>query len=299
MSILVVGSVALDTIKTPLGREREVLGGSASYFSVAASQFSPVSLVAVVGRDFPQKHLAFLQAKGIDIKGLDVKDGNTFRWEGWYGDDLGDPVTVATHLNVFADFLPKIPDNYQDNEYIFLANIDPELQNNVLDQVEKPKLGACDTMNHWIGQKPKALLELLKKVDIFFLNLSEAKELTRENNIVKMAKKIKQLGPKVVVIKKGQHGSLLFSENDIFSLPGFLLESVVDPTGAGDTFAGGFIGYLAKCRKLNPVSLRRAAVYGSLMATFAVEDFSLKSLSSVTKVDIKKRLSQYKKLTNF
>jgi sugar/nucleoside kinase (ribokinase family) len=295
MSILVVGSVALDTVKTPLGKVRDVLGGSATYFSVSASFFSPVNLVAIVGTDFPRKYIDLLKKREVDLGGLVVKEGKTFRWEGEYGWDFGDPKTLSTCLNVFSDFNPQIPSRYKNSKYLFLANIDPQIQEKVLRQVSKPKLVVCDTMNYWIENKRNHLLKVLKKVDIFLLNESEARELTGQTNLIKAAKAIVKLGPKRVIIKKGEHGVLLFSENSIFCVPAFLLESIFDPTGAGDTFAGGVVGYLATVAKPNQASLRRAIVYGSVMATFAVEDFSLRRLSSIRKADIAKRFREYKK----
>ncbi len=298
-SLLVVGSVALDTVVTPLEKASRVLGGSAVYFSVSARLFNPVSLVAVVGEDFPQKYRTALAKKDIDLEGLEVRKGETFRWEGEYSWDFSDPQTLATHLNVFAEFNPRIPKNYRNSRYVFLANIDPQIQSRVLSQVSQPKLVACDTMNYWIEQKLKPLLKLLKTVDIFLLNGSEARELTRESNLVKAGKAILKFGPKVVVIKKGEHGVLLFSPNQIFALPAFLLETVFDPTGAGDTFAGGFMGYLAACRQYNRQSLRAALVYGTVMATFTVEDFSLRRLIKVTRADLDKRVKEFRKFSAF
>ncbi|NQU95383.1 MAG: bifunctional hydroxymethylpyrimidine kinase/phosphomethylpyrimidine kinase [Candidatus Omnitrophica bacterium] len=299
MSILVVGSVALDTIKTPFGKKRNILGGSAVYFSVSASRFAPVSLVAVVGKDFPSKHVKFLKSKGIDVTGLAFKQGKTFSWEGEYGWDFSDPKTIATHLNVFSDFDPDIPREYRNKKHVFLANIDPELQWRVLEKMVNPRLVACDTMNYWIENKRKSLLKLLKKIDIFLLNESEAKELTGSSNLLKAARNILKLGPERVIIKKGEHGSLLFSGNSVFSTPAYLMETIVDPTGAGDTFAGGLMGYLATQKSINRASLRRAVVYGGVMATFAVQDFSLKRLGSVTKKDIAKRFKEFTRLTQF
>jgi len=299
MSVLVVGSVALDTIRTPFGKANNILGGSATFSAVSASVFAPVRLVAVVGEDFPKKHLALLKSKRIDLEGLKKAPGKTFRWEGKYGWDFSSPTTIATHLNVFGKFNPKIPPSYRKSKYVFLANIDPQIQEKVLNQVDKPKIVACDTMNYWIENKRKQLLKLLKKVDVCFLNEAEAKELTGEANLVKAGKEVLKLGPPVVIIKKGEHGVLLFSQKHIFATPAYLLESVYDPTGAGDTFAGGFMGYLAKNKKCNQQSLREAVVYGNIMATFAVEDFSLRRLEKVTAFDVRKRLKEFKKSTSF
>ena len=299
MSIVVVGSVALDTIKTPFGRIKDALGGSAVYFSTSAANFASVSLVAVVGEDFPKKHISTLRAKGIDLSGLTIEKGKTFRWEGEYSWDFSNPSTIATHLNVFASFDPKLPSQYKNTKYLFLANTDPLIQAKVLKQVKRPKLIACDTMNFWIESKRNDLLKVLKLVDIFLLNEAESRQLTGKANILKAAREILKLGPKIVIIKKGEHGVLLVSKNNIFATPAFLLESIFDPTGAGDTFAGGFMGYLAKHKKYTKTILRKAIVYGSIMATFAVEDFSLGSLAKATLPDIDRRLKKFRKLTAF
>ncbi|UCD55028.1 MAG: bifunctional hydroxymethylpyrimidine kinase/phosphomethylpyrimidine kinase [Candidatus Omnitrophota bacterium] len=307
MSILVVGSIALDTVKTPFGMAKDVLGGSATYFSVSASFFEPdVNLVAIVGDDFPAKYVNLLEGKGIDLKGMVTGKGKTFRWEGEYGWDFSNPRTIATRLNVLSRFNPAIPREYRNSEYVFLANIDPQIQKQVLNQMARPKLVACDTMNYWIENKRKDLVKLLKKVDIFLLNEAEAKELAGESSLVKAAKAILKFGPKRIIIKKGEHGSLLFSGNSVFSTPAYLMESIFDPTGAGDTFAGGLVGYLAACKTQNQAgladrqaNLRKAIVYGSVMATFAVEDFSLRRLASITRADIVRRFKQFRKLTHF
>lgn len=299
MSILIVGSVALDTIKTPAGKCEKVLGGSAVYSSVSASFFAPVSLVAVVGEDFPARYQDLLKTKGIDLAGLEIKKGETFAWEGEYGRDYGDPKTIATRLNVFSEFDPKIPAQYKNCEYLFLANIDPELQEKVLSQINIPKLVVCDTMNYWIESKRSNLLSLLKKVDVFLLNESEARLLSGERPLVKAARQILKLGPKKVIIKKGEHGALLFSPDSVFCVPAYLLDSVFDPTGAGDTFAGGFIGYLAKTADISQNNIRTAIVYGSIMAAFAVENFSLERLSNVTEEDIVQRYKNFRQYTNF
>ena len=299
MSILVVGTVALDTIKTPFGKCREILGGSATYFSVSARFFTPVNLVAVIGTDFPRKHTDFLKKIGIGTEGLMREKGKTFRWEGEYSWDFSNPRTIATHLNVLSGFNPRIPKEYKKSPYVFLANVDPDIQRKVLQKLGRPKLVACDTMNYWIDNKKKSLMKLLKDVDIFFLNEAEAKQLTGEASLVKAAKVIRTFGPKRIIIKKGEHGSLLFSEGSIFSTPAYLMESIFDPTGAGDTFAGGVMGYLASCKAVNQTSLRKAIVYGSVMATFAVEDFSLRRLGAIGKRDINRRFKNFRKLTHF
>ncbi|MFC1658075.1 PfkB family carbohydrate kinase [Candidatus Omnitrophota bacterium] len=298
MSILVVGSVALDTVKTPQGKAEEALGGSATYFSMSAAFFSPVSLVAVVGKDFPSRHLRLFEKRGIDLRGLSVEKGKTFRWKGEYGWDYSDPKTLSTCLNVFAKFNPVIPAQYRKSKYLFLANIDPELQEGVLSQV-KPRLVILDTMNYWIEKKRSRLRRLLKRVDIFLLNESEARMLTYESSIVKAARQLIRSGPEIVIIKRGEHGSLLFSQRYIFSIPAFLLESVVDPTGAGDTFAGGVVGYLAGCNKLSAAAFKKALVYGAVMATFAVEDFSVRRLAAIDFGGINKRFREFQKLSCF
>ena len=298
MSILVVGSVALDTIKTPQAKVREVLGGSATYFSISASFFSLVNLVAVVGRDFPPRYLKLFKKRRIDLAGLRVQEGKTFRWQGEYGWDFADPKTLSTHLNVFSKFDPQIPQRYKESKYLFLANIDPQIQAKLLSKIN-PKLVICDTMNYWIENRRNYLRKLLKKVDIFLLNESEARLLTYEYNIVKAAKALIRLGPKIVIVKKGEHGSLLFSDRCIFSIPAFLLQSVIDPTGAGDTFAGGVVGYLAQCNKFTQFSLKRAVAYGAVMATFAVEDFSVKRLLAINSGDIKRRFKEFQKFSCF
>jgi len=299
MSVLVVGSVALDTITTPFGKAKDILGGSATFSAVSASVFTPVNLVAVVGQDFPKEYIDLLRSKGVDLTGLKKEKGKTFRWEGEYSWDFSNPKTITTDLNVFGKFNPTIPKAYRKNKFVFLANIDPEIQEKVLNQVDKPKIVACDTMNYWIENKRKQLLKLLKKVDICLLNEAEAKELVGEANLVKAGKEILKLGPLVVIIKKGEHGVLLFSQKNIFATPAYLLESVYDPTGAGDTFAGGFMGYLSEAKRYNKKSLREAVVYGSIMATFAVEDFSLRKLQRVTLSDVRRRLDKFKNFTNF
>jgi sugar/nucleoside kinase (ribokinase family) len=298
MSILVVGSVALDTIRTPKGTASEVLGGSAVYFSMSASCFNPVNLVAVVGRDFPSQYIKLIKKRGIDLEGLAVRDGKTFRWKGEYGWDFSDPKTLSTCLNVFSKFDPQIPPEYKKSKYLFLANIDPQIQIKVLNQLN-PKLIICDTMNYWIENKRSYLLRLLKRVDIFLLNESEARMLTYQNSIVKAVRQLIKLGPQIVIVKRGEHGSLLFSNKYIFSIPAFLLESIVDPTGAGDTFAGGLVGYLAQCDKCNQRNLKRAMACGAIMATFAVEDFSIRRLSSVDSGDIRRRYKEFQRLSCF
>ena len=295
MSILIVGSVAFDKIKTPFAKSGIVLGGSATYSSISAAYFNSVNLVGVVGGDFSKKHLALLNKKKINTEGLVVKTGKTFMWEGEYGWNFSDPKTLATHLGVFSTFKPCLPKDYKNSKYIFLANIDPQVQLDVLNQIKRPKLVVCDTMNYWIENKLKDLKKVLKRVDIFLLNESESREFTGSVNLIKAGKQMLSFGPKVIVIKKGEHGALLFTKKNLFAIPAYLLEEVFDPTGAGDTFAGGFIGYLSNCQKYNQAALRGAVIYGSIMATFAVESFSVDKLVSINKHDIENRIKKFKK----
>lgn len=299
MSLLVVGSVAFDSVKTPFGQVENVLGGSATYFSTSASFFTDVSLVAIVGEDFPEEHIEFLKSRKIDLAGLEKVKGKTFRWKGEYSYQLNEAHTLDTQLNVFQSFNPKIPKKYQDRKIVFLANIDPDLQRKVLEQVKKPKLVACDTMNFWIAGKKASLIETLKLVDILIINDGEARELSNETNLVKAAAFIRALGPKTLIVKRGEYGVLLFGGDGIFSAPAYPLESVFDPTGAGDTFAGGFMGYLAKTMKFDNVHIRKAIVMGSVMASFNVEDFSLNRMKKLQVKEIEKRYSEFRKLTHF
>lgn len=299
MSLLVVGSVAFDSVETPFGKAEEVLGGSATYFSTSASYFTDVKLVAVVGDDFPEEHVDFLKSREIDVKGLQKSNGKTFRWKGRYDFDLNQAHTLDTQLNVFASFKPQIPEEYKDAEYVFLANIDPVLQLEVLKQVRKPKFVACDTMNFWIEGKPDELKETLKHVNLLTINEGEARELAKEPNLVLAAKKILSLGPKTLIIKRGEYGSLMFSDSGIFSAPAYPLESVFDPTGAGDSFAGGFMGYLSNTGNVNDGAIRQAIIFGSVMASFNVEDFSLNGMKNLNYKEIEDRFKEFKRLTHF
>ena len=299
MSLLVVGSVAFDSVKTPFGEAEDVLGGSATYFSVAASYFANVDLVAVVGNDFPDEHLQLFHDRQIKIEGLQREEGKTFRWKGEYGYDLSEAHTLDTQLNVFQSFRPVIPERYREAKYVFLANIDPELQMEVLDQVKSPTLVACDTMNFWIEGKLDVLKETLKRVDFLVINEGEARELSREPNIVKAARQILNWGPKILIVKRGEYGALKFSDQGIFSAPGFPLEFVYDPTGAGDTFAGGLMGYLANVDDLSETHIRRGIIFGSTMASFAVEDFSLNRIKDLTFPEIEQRYRAFKGLAHF
>jgi sugar/nucleoside kinase (ribokinase family) len=299
LAILVVGSVAYDTVETPFGRAEKVLGGSASFFSVAASFFTPVNLVAVVGDDFGEAALSAFQGRPIDLEGLERAKGQTFHWAGKYSFDLNARETVSTDLNVFEFFQPRIPDRYRQSEHVFLGNIDPVLQRDVLDQVDRPRLVACDTMNFWISRKPEELRRTLAAVDVLLINDAEARQLSGEWNVVKAARAIRAMGPKTLVIKKGEHGVLMFSEEGSFAAPAYPLEEVFDPTGAGDTFAGGFVGYLAGCPQVDEAALRRAVVMGSTLASFCVEAFSLDRLRTLTRPEIDKRYRLFKRLTHF
>ncbi|MEK7828814.1 MAG: PfkB family carbohydrate kinase, partial [Deltaproteobacteria bacterium] len=284
---------------TPFGKADNVLGGSATYFSTAASYFSDVKLVAVVGEDFPDEHIDFLKNKGVDVNGLKRVPGKTFRWQGSYDYDLNEAHTLATHLNVFEKFKPEIPSAYQDTPYVFLANIDPAIQLDVLLQVEKPKFVACDTMNFWIEGKPQDLKRLLSKVDLFVLNEGEAREFAGEPNLVKAAKQIQSYGPKTLIIKRGEYGALMFNGNSVFSAPAYPLESIFDPTGAGDSFAGGLMGYLANTDDTSEANIRQAIIFGSVMASFNVEDFSLNRMKTLTLKEIHERYREFKQLTHF
>ena len=299
MSLLVVGSVAFDSVQTPFGKVENVLGGSGVYFSTAASFFTEVRLVAVVGRDFPQEHIDFLKSRSIDLAGLEQVEGKTFRWKGEYSYALNEAKTLDTQLNVFQSFKPNLPKNYQSSEIVFLANIDPVLQREVLQQVHKPKLVACDTMNFWISGKRAELIETLRLVDILIINDGEARDLSKEFNLVKAAQAIRALGPKTLIIKRGEHGVLLFNDEGIFSVPAFPLENVFDPTGAGDSFAGGFMGYLAKTKHFTSANIRKAIVFGSVVASFNVEDFSLNRMKTLTQPEIEKRYKEFRKITHF
>jgi sugar/nucleoside kinase (ribokinase family) len=299
MPLLAVGSVALDSLETPFGRREDVLGGSASYFSVCSSFFGPTRMVAVVGEDFPEEHVAFFSSRGIDLSGLVRQAGRTFRWKGRYEFDLNTAHTLDTQLNVFAQFRPDLPAHYRDSEYVFLGNIDPDLQRSVLDQVKAPRFVACDTMNFWISSKRESLLKTLKRVDLLFVNDAEARQLAEEHNVVKAAKRILSFGPRAVVVKRGEYGALYFSGDDVFAASAYPLPTVFDPTGAGDSFAGGFMGYVAKCRREDHATMRRAIVLGSVLASFTVEQFSLERLRSLRSEEIKGRYAEARKLAHF
>ena len=301
MSVLVVGSVAYDSVVTPAGSRQDVLGGSATYFSIAASYFTPVSIVAVVGDDFLPEHVDLLKGHRVDTSGLERSAGRSFRWSGVYSaEDMNTRRTLDTQFNVFADFSPKLGPEHQRTPYVFLANIDPDLQMDVLNQVEAGTiLVALDTMNFWIERKNSSLRRVVKDIDVIFIDEAEAREFAGGVNLVKAAGHIRDLGPTVVVIKRGEHGVLLFHRDSVFAAPAFPLDSVVDPTGAGDAFAGGFLGYLAGSGDLSPDAFRRATVLGSVMGSYAVESFSVDRLGSLTEGDIDARFRAFARLSQF
>ncbi len=299
MSLLVVGSMAFDSVKTPFGEREDAIGGSATYFSVSASYFTDVRLVAVVGSDFPESELEFLAGRKIDLSGLERSEGETFRWKGEYGEDLNTAHTLDTRLNVFENFRPQVPSSFRESEYVFLANIDPELQASVVGQVSAPRLVACDTMNFWIEGKREALIETFGMVDMVIINEGEVRELAGESNILKAARGILGMGPKTLVIKQGEYGALLIREGTVFSAPGLPIEDIFDPPGAGDTFAGGFMGYLSRSGDLSESALRRAVVYGSVMASFNVESFSFDRMRNLGRAEIDARYREFSELAHF
>lgn len=301
MGLVVVGSLALDTVETPFNRIDEALGGSATYISLAASYFTaPVHLVGVVGADFPKNYIKLLENHNIDLQGLQVVEGEkTFRWAGKYHYDLNTRDTLLTELNVFQNFNPVIPDTLRKKRFVCLGNIDPTLQLRVLDQIENPEFVVCDTMNYWIEGKMDELLKVLKRTNLLIINDSEARLLAQEPNLIKAAKKIRDLGSEILIIKKGEHGALLFADSIIFSAPAYPLENIFDPTGAGDTFAGGLIGYLHKTQDLSPENIKRAVVFGSTMASFCVEEFSTKGLEDLSYLRIKDRYRDFLTISRF
>ena len=299
MGILVVGTVALDTVETPSGQVKDVLGGSASYFSLSASFFSKVKIVSVVGEDFPKEYCTFFQSRGIDTAGLKKERGKTFKWSGRYSDDLNNPQTLKTELNLLAGFNPQLPTEYRNEQYVFLANIDPTVQLEVLKQLKAPKLVVADTMNYWIEHKKEIVRQVVKKCDILLLNDSEAREFTQQSNLLKAGESLLALGPRLVIIKRGEYGCALFSRRFSFYIPAYLLEKVADPTGAGDTFGGGFLGYLASCGKITQSTMKKATVMGAIMASYAVEDFSLRRLSRLRKREIQARFKDFQRMTRF
>ncbi len=300
MSLLVVGSVAFDAIETPLGKVDRTLGGAASYFALAASHFTPVRIVAVVGEDFTKKEEAVFRGRKIDLEGLEHASGKSFFWSGRYSTNMNERTTLATELNVFANFRPALPSSYCDSQFVFLGNIDPTLQRSVLQQMKrKPKVAALDTMNYWISGTPEALRQALKDVQILMINDDETRQLTGEHNLLRAAKAVFKMGPRTLVIKRGEHGALMIHEKFIFSVPAFPLEEVRDPTGAGDSFAGGFMGYLASVGRIDERTLRTAMVYGSVVGSFTVERFGVERLANVTRRELVTRARRFSKLTAF
>lgn len=301
MSLLVVGSLALDTIETPFGRVENALGGSATYIATAASYFvTPVRLVGVVGGDFSKAAIQFLESHGVDLEGLEVvENAKTFRWGGRYHYDLNMRDTLFTELNAFEKFEPKIPQSYRNTTYVCLGNIDPMLQRRVLEQLSKPRLVVGDTMNFWITGNNAELHRTLKLLDVLIVNDSEARQLAGEHNLIKAAKAIIRLGPKIVIIKKGEHGAVLITERTMFSAPAYPLEDIYDPTGAGDAFAGGFIGWIARTDDLSEENFKRAVIYGSTLASFCVERFSVERFKDLTSLGIKDRFHEFRELSRF
>lgn len=299
MSILVVGTVAFDSIETPHGSAEHVLGGSASYFALGASFFSDVRIVGVIGRDFPEEYLELFSQRGIDLEGLKREKGATFHWRGRYHEDLNVRDTIELHLNVLSGFVPRLPESYRDAEYVFLGNIDPAMQMEVLTQLRQARLIACDTMDHWIQGSGAELRKVLGRIEILVINDAEARLLSGEHNIVRAARSILKMGPKVVLIKRGEYGVLQFSDSSIFATPAYPLEEVFDPTGAGDSFAGGFLGHLARSQDSSQRGLRQAIVYGSVVASFTVEDFGLTRLTKLSLAEIEERYQRFIELTDF
>jgi sugar/nucleoside kinase (ribokinase family) len=299
MSLLVVGSVAFDSIRTPYGQAEDILGGAATYFSVAASCFTPVRVVAVVGEDFGEQHLNIFTSRAIDTTGLERATGKTFRWRGEYLGDMNEARTLETQLNVFEQFVPKIPASYLRSEFVFLGNIDPLLQLHVRQQLPNARLVALDSMNYWIKGRLPELKKAFAAVDILVVNEGEARMLSGHSSLNKAAAEIRKLGPRIAVIKRGEHGVSLFTEGSVFSAPGYPLDEVRDPTGAGDTFAGGFMGHLARSEDVSEPNLRRAVIYGSVMASFAVEEFGLGRLLRLKPEEIEARFREFKNLTHF
>jgi sugar/nucleoside kinase (ribokinase family) len=302
MSLLTVGTVAFDTIETPFGKAERVVGGACTYIALAASYFvKPINLVSVVGDDFPQSELDYLQSRGVDLAGLQVKEGEkSFFWAGRYHDNMNKRDTLDTQLNVLADFNPMLPATYKEAQYLMLGNLTPDVQMQVLNQMtRRPKLVVLDTMNFWMDIAMPSLKAVLKKVDVLAINEEEARQLSGEYALIKAARVIREMGPRILIIKKGEHGALLFYKDEVFFAPALPLEVVFDPTGAGDTFAGGFIGYLAKTNNLSFANLKRAIIVGSAMASFCVEKYSVEGLKGLTQAQIQQRVNQFVSLTKF
>jgi sugar/nucleoside kinase (ribokinase family) len=300
VSLLVVGSVAFDGVESPYGKVERTIGGAATYFAVAASFFTPVHLVGIVGDDFTEDDAKVFHGRRIDCQGLERAQGKTFFWAGRYSENLNERVTLTTDLNVFADFKPRLPEKYRASKYVFLANIAPDLQRDVLHQVKKrPKIAALDTMNYWIERTNKDLLETLRHVDILMINDAETRQLSSEHNLLRAAKRIFKMGPSTLVVKRGEYGAMLVDNRGVFCVPAFPLEEPHDPTGAGDSFAGGFMGHLAAEGSKSDAALRRAMVYGSVMGSFTVEKFGLDRLRTLKHREIHARARHFAKLTQF
>jgi len=299
MSIIVLGTVALDTVRTPFGRRKHMLGGSAVHFAMSARIFTPVNLVAIIGEDFPQRYIDFLHKKGIILNSLIHAGGKTFRWKGEYRGDLNTALTLSTELGVLSKFRPTISEEQRKIRHIFLANIDPDIQSHLLSHMRSPKLVALDSMNYWIKHKRRSLLRLLKRVNIYVANEQETRALSGESNLIKAAQCLHTYGPTMILIKKGEHGVLFFSDKFIFSIPAYPIDKVIDPTGAGDTFAGGFMGYLARVKRINERSLKRAIAYGTIAASFNVEDFGLDKTSHLELKDLEDRLVKFRRCILF
>ncbi|WP_437767501.1 PfkB family carbohydrate kinase [Sorangium sp. So ce281] len=298
-AILIIGSMAFDDLELPSGNERDVVGGSATYSAFAASSFAPVRTVAVVGDDFPEETLAAMRSRGISIEGVERAPGKTFRWAGRYDVDLIHRTTLDTQLNVFASFAPKLPETYRDTPFLLLGNIHPALQLDVLEQVRAPRFVLADTMNFWIEGEPKAVAAMLRRIDTLVVNDEEARQLSGKYNIRRAAKEILSRGPRRLIIKRGEHGALLFDEEGVFAAPGFPLEDVIDPTGAGDAFAGGLIGYLACQPEITPLALRRGMLHATATASFCVEAVGTRRIATVTRADIAARLTEIRALYEF
>ncbi len=297
--LIVVGTVAIDSIETPSDSADEILGGSAVYSCLGASLFTKVGISAVVGKDFPAPHSRLLKKAGVDTSGLEVSDGGTFRWKGKYPENLGDPETVFVHLNALENFKPELPEKMKNAEFVFLANLDPVVQMETLKQVKSPRVVACDTMNFWIDNSPADLKKILKMVDILIINNSEALDLSGEKSVISAARAIRKMGPRTVVVKRGEFGSMMFSPDGIFSAPAYPVEKAVDPTGAGDTFAGGFMGYLSENGADSPAKLKKAVVHGSVLASFTVEGMGTETIKKMNKAKFQKRLADFMKMVKF
>ncbi len=299
IKLLVAGTVAYDSIETPFGKADNVLGGSALHFTNAASFFTDVGIVATVGSDFDLSGISFLEQRNVDMSGIEVDQGKTFRWEGKYGYDLNQAITLKTELNVIETFKPKVPENYRGADFLFLANIDPELQLHVIDQVGKPVALVLDTMNFWIENKYDQLMEVIKRVDMLVINEAELREISKEHNLVKGARKLIELGPSCIIAKRGEYGVFMMNLDEVFLAPAFPLEDVFDPTGAGDTFAGGFMGYLANVGEATSETVKQAIIMGTVMASFNVEDFSINRIKKLTMEEIRERYSAFKRCMQF